>query len=547
MATEYRGEIVKHSDRRQRILVVGYPADSQAIGMFSRACEGADILPCESISSAYGRIRREPFDLVVIRDHHRNFHLIELIRCGLPHEPGPQVIVCSDNPDISAAKKAFRAGAVDYLTLTGGEDAFAESWRRATLAAGRRRRGQFSSQQQNGRDHLTGLVTHRAFMDHLSKLRLHCRTTNESLAVILIDLDGFSQINSAHSHIVGDFVLTVTADRIRRTFRGAEVIARLHADRFGTIVSGLTYDDAMISARNVIESLGRPLKHHSDSIMLRARLGLAVSDRGFLDHDGDLMQRASIALDRARESLPPIVAWRDVERIQPPLGFSDSSGASSASVTNLRLRLRNAHSEATRALVAAVEAKDPYTEMHSLSVSQLSEGLARRMDLPEHDRETLKRAAMLHDVGKIGIPDSILRKPGKLTPGEFDVIRRHPAIGVSILRHANFLSEELPLVMHHHEWFDGRGYPDHLSRKDIPIGARIIGIADAVDAMLSNRSYKRAYHLDRVHDELIRCSGTQFDPELVDLTVDWIEKDPSDFQAERPAPIAFHSEPAFAT
>jgi len=179
--------------------------------------------------------------------------------------------------------------------------------------------------------------------------------------------------------------------------------------------------------------------------------------------------------------------------------------------------------ESIRALVAAVEAKDPFTRRHSATVSKYTQSLAERLNLPARQIGVLKNAAILHDVGKIGVPDAILCKPGPLTAQEYEIVKRHPITAIEILGHVSSLKAEMPLILHHHERYDGKGYPQGLSRGNIPFGARLIAITDAVDAMLSRRSYKQPYTVSHVIEELRKATGRQFDPLMTDKTIQWLE------------------------
>jgi len=179
--------------------------------------------------------------------------------------------------------------------------------------------------------------------------------------------------------------------------------------------------------------------------------------------------------------------------------------------------------ESAHALVAAVEAKDPLTRDHSLTVASISEALGRRMQLAQGLLDTLRIAALLHDVGKIAVPDAILNKPGPLTSEEFDIVKTHPARAVEILRPMRHLSAARRIILHHHERFDGNGYPAGLRGKRIPLGSRILGVADAMDAMLSARSYKAAYDVERVGQELRTGAGRQFDPAVTTVALRWLK------------------------
>ncbi|MEK6644803.1 MAG: HD-GYP domain-containing protein [Planctomycetota bacterium] len=188
--------------------------------------------------------------------------------------------------------------------------------------------------------------------------------------------------------------------------------------------------------------------------------------------------------------------------------------------------LQQAHADAIIGLLAALEARDAYTHRHSIHVSIFADAIARRCKLPMPLIRTIHVAALLHDVGKIGIPDAILLKPGRLTPDEFESMKRHSEIGAAMLRPMTFLSKETLLVLHHHEWFDGTGYPHRLADDAIPLGSRILQVADSIDAMISPRNYKPGYSVAHVIDELRKGSGRQFDPGIAKCAVTWIESHP---------------------
>jgi len=173
------------------------------------------------------------------------------------------------------------------------------------------------------------------------------------------------------------------------------------------------------------------------------------------------------------------------------------------------------------ALVRAAEAKDPHTRRHNEHVAQYSAGLAEAAGVPRKMRQSLGAAALLHDIGNIGVPDHILTKPGRLSDEEFEFIRRHPALGADILSKITLFGREATAVRHHHENWDGSGYPDGLMAEEIPLAARIIRVADSMDAMLTDRSHRDGYETDRMLGELRCCAGRQFDPEIASAAVTW--------------------------
>ncbi|NOS99433.1 MAG: HD domain-containing protein [Phycisphaerales bacterium] len=190
-----------------------------------------------------------------------------------------------------------------------------------------------------------------------------------------------------------------------------------------------------------------------------------------------------------------------------------------------RRQVKRGYVESVLTLVEAVEAKEPGALGHARHVSRYSEMIARRLSFSSLRIEAVRTAALLHDVGKIGVPDAILRKPGPLNDAEYDLIKKHPHTAIRILVHNSFLSEELHWILHHHERFDGTGYPDGLAGEGIPLGARILAVADAIDAMRSDRNYRRGSDVAQIRDELRRGAGGQFDPAVVGVALDCVVND----------------------
>jgi len=179
--------------------------------------------------------------------------------------------------------------------------------------------------------------------------------------------------------------------------------------------------------------------------------------------------------------------------------------------------LKELHEGLVESFANAIDAKSPWTKGHSSRVAQYAVEIAKAMEMKVNDIESLKMAGLLHDIGKIGTYDVILDKPDRLTPEEFEIVKKHPAHGETILRPIRQLHHILPLVRHHHERIDGRGYPDRLKGEEIPVGARILHVADSFDSMTADRPYRAAPGKEYAISELKRCSGTQFDPHVVEV------------------------------
>lgn len=188
-------------------------------------------------------------------------------------------------------------------------------------------------------------------------------------------------------------------------------------------------------------------------------------------------------------------------------------------------KLENAYMESIETLRYTVEAKDTYTRGHSDRVSAYSVLIGEKLGLSDEDINTLRIGGLFHDIGKIGVPDSILLKETQLTDDEYSEIKNHPAIGAHILSNATIFKDIIPIVKHHHERYDGNGYPGKLKGEDIPYLARITAVADSFDAMTSKRTYRNSLSLDVVISEFERCKGTQFDPSLADTFLDILKND----------------------
>ncbi|MDP6798066.1 MAG: HD-GYP domain-containing protein, partial [Candidatus Krumholzibacteria bacterium] len=185
----------------------------------------------------------------------------------------------------------------------------------------------------------------------------------------------------------------------------------------------------------------------------------------------------------------------------------------------LYLDQREVHISTLSALATALDAKDPYTHGHSYRVSRYALLVGEGLGLADSQMQVLEYAALLHDIGKIGIQGSIISKPGKLTEAEFEDMKRHPAIGAEILQRLKFLEESARVVKFHHERPDGKGYPEGISGEEIPLMARILHLCDTFDAMTSNRPYRQALSVERAIEEMKKYRGSQFDPEVVDVFV----------------------------
>lgn len=185
----------------------------------------------------------------------------------------------------------------------------------------------------------------------------------------------------------------------------------------------------------------------------------------------------------------------------------------------LYVDMRANYYDTVKALINTIEAKDPYTSGHAARVGKYAVAIAKEMNLKPSQIDTIKNAALLHDIGKIGVNDNVLNKKDRLTDDEFDIIKSHPSVGYDIIKDIGFLHNVMDIVKHHHEKWDGTGYPDGLSGEDLPLETTILTVADSFDAMVTDRPYRKALSVETALGEIVRCAGTQFNPGIVDVSI----------------------------
>ena len=350
-------------------------------------------------------------------------------------------------------------------------------------------------------DPLTGLGNHRHFHERLQRELEAAQESSVPLVLCLIDIDDFKTINDRFGHPAGDRVLSGVAARLRQDGEAF----RLGGDEFGLLLPGHDEHSALRAATSIVARICLREIEHVGTV--RASAGLAIFPAHGVGRD-ELVRLADSALywakehgkNQARMYRPDVVELAALKRL--------AAGPD-----------RAARYRAAASLAKAVDARDTYTGSHSERVAELAARIAERIGAEAEQVELTRLAASLHDLGKLAIPEEILRKPGPLTDGERLVLERHPQIGFRMLESLG-VDRVAECVLHHHERWDGAGYPDGLPGPSIPIGARIIFVADAYDAMTSDRSYRPKLSRVDAIAELERCAGTQFDPEIVAALAD---------------------------
>jgi diguanylate cyclase (GGDEF)-like protein/putative nucleotidyltransferase with HDIG domain len=383
-------------------------------------------------------------------------------------------------------------------------------------------------------DALTGLKSHRFFMEALEREWRRSTRTGRKFSLIMLDLDRFKNVNDRHGHMQGDRVLTAVAGLVGSQVRQSNVLARYGGNKFAILMPEAIAEQAKVLAERLRASLERD--QFLKSYDVTASFGIAtfpdhgatqedilrVADSGIYlakHRNGNQVRLASLALESGQSE------WEQ-QLLEAYLGVTVKRLFSTGPETfNHYLRSFQRQPwkadgegpsllETVTALAFAIDAKDHYTQGHSQSVARLAAEIARELGLGNAEVEEVRVAGILHDIGKIGVPEIILNKPAHLTMEEFDLMKSHAVLGEKILEPLKVKAIERirRMIRHHHEMFDGSGYPDHLKGEAIPLGARILTVADCFDTMVSQRAYKRGRTSEEAVAELRRCCGTQFDP-----------------------------------
>lgn len=372
-------------------------------------------------------------------------------------------------------------------------------------------------------DALTGVGSRKLLEDKLQAECARAKRYERPFSVALIDLDNFKAINDTLGHTVGDDALVQLAASMKRQKRTPDVLTRYGGDEFVILLPETKAKDAVALMERLRE------KTHEiklgENVPLTISCGIAQSKSDDANLPRDIMRRADLALYEAKSAgRDRVMVWNERMSKRP-----DATDLELEKIKILRRRIAGLSEQAETmfvqsicGLVQALEAKDSHAKKHSENVTHYTVAVARTMRVPAGELEVIRRAAMIHDIGKIGVPDSILSKPGRLTPRERSIVEQHPLIAVRILEKMTFLEQEVELVRHHHEKWNGQGYPDKLSGSSIPLGARIMAVADTFDALISTRSYRTSRSIGQAVTIMTDSAGYDFDQKAVGALVSWL-------------------------
>ncbi len=410
-------------------------------------------------------------------------YIVRRVTCGLA--------------DLTATADSVSRGELDIRARVGGRDEIGV----VATAFNHMLDALLSAERQARADGLTGLLNHRAFYERLSHHMARVQTDGLPLCLLMIDINDFKLFNDAYGHQVGDSVLRTVATIVQNECRATDVVARYGGDEFVVLMG----DTGLDNARSLAARIDRAASHTpiqvgsgAEHLPLSLSIGLAHAP----DDAGTAMELVELADQRMYE----------IKRSGG--GVWGSSGMA----WTPRLSMNTPFS-VLDGLVTAIDNKDRYTREHSEWVARFADLLAEALEFAPKSRQQLTMGALIHDIGKVGIPDHILKKPYKLTDQEYETMRQHVTLSELLVSQIAPSSDVLDAVRHHHERWDGEGYPRGVSGLDVPLVGRIMIIADAASAMFLDRPYRKGLTLEQLVSEVQRNRGTQFDPDLADLFV----------------------------
>lgn len=350
--------------------------------------------------------------------------------------------------------------------------------------------------QHASTDALTGLMNHRGALHLLDAAFASAAADGAPLSLLMGDIDGFKLFNDTYGHVMGDNVLKLVADVARKAAEPRGTVCRYGGDELIIILPGVGRAGAAAIAHDLTERLGKTEFRADDNAPVPVGMSLGV---------------ASFPEDT--DSPSKLVALADAAMYAAKRTWQSADGKAVSGIEDTTFGVLDS-------LVQAIDAKDSYTKVHCDIVAEYAVKLAERMSLSEESKRALRIAGLLHDIGKLTVPDEILKKPGPLTEDEYSVMQRHVVIGEVLIREVPQLKEVIQAVACHHERYDGTGYPRGLKGDDIPLIGRIITIADAYSAMCLDRPYRKGMSHDRVLNELVAAAGIQFDPQITQVFVE---------------------------
>jgi len=378
-------------------------------------------------------------------------------------------------------------------------------------------------------DPLTGLYNHRYLEKVLRSELSRARRYASPLSIIMIDIDYFKAINDAYGHRFGDMILKQFAEQLQRMVRKYDSVVRYGGEELVIVSPGIDMSGVLNMAQRILDAINLyNFGNKQQTVKLKLSMAVATYPEDKISKPMHLVELAERILDKVKEDggnrAYSSEDLKDTRRVLAKTQMTTDVQSLTNKVNKLTKRSSRTLREAIFALARTIESKDRTTGEHVERTVRYATEIAEGLGLSKEEIERIKQGCILHDLGKVGINENILSKKDKLTDVEFAEIKKHPQIGANILRPIKFMHDIIPLVLYHHERWDGLGYPAGLKGEEIPIGARIISLADVYQALTANRPYRRALPKKKAIEIVKKGSGTQFDPLVVNKFLEIIKK-----------------------
>ena len=380
------------------------------------------------------------------------------------------------------------------------------------------------------KDALTEVYNFRYFRERLAAEFDRAKRTFSPISILMLDLDYFKSINDTYGHQFGDKILKQVARILKVELRTNDVVARWGGEEFAVILPDTNRIDALAVGNKILD-LFRSKNFGDASSIIRLKCSIGV-----VNYPEDPLFSIEEMIDAGEECIYKVkerggdgvsIYGHELEAFELSKFAEEDRkryiDAVKQKLSFYAVRSERSILEAIYSLAKSIELRDRRTREHCDRMVDYAERMAKRLGMNDQEVANVRRAAMLHDIGKLGISDTILLKPGKLTVEEYEIVKKHPVIGADIITVASFLKDIVPLILGHHEHYDGSGYPRGLKGEEIPLGARVLAVVDVFEALTSDRPYHKAVSKELAIKILKEGAGTQFDPKIIDIFLQIVE------------------------
>lgn len=500
--------VLRHARGPLRVLVV---EDDPALGRLIQLILGqhtSEVTVARSGAAALDAVRETPFDAIASDISLPDMSGLDVIAKAREFLPSAGIVAITGFVDVDVAVRSMKAGADDFLGKPFDAEILWHMLNKASDTRGRHIEAEQAAayRQLAYTDALTGSPNRRFIDEFIVDAVSTSQRENTPLSVAYLDIDNFKLLNDFVGHAQGDNVLQRVATTLLRFVAAPAQFARFGGDEFVVVMPNTDEHQARVVMDRVCRAVAEIEVVNGARITLPTRISCGIAAFRGVESPRDLIADAE---DRMY-----------LDKSLSPIAVLGNAGADSPEAL-----LKVGNLKALRNLVKAIDRRDSYTRFHSDHATQLALRVAQDLGFSNDNLSAISIGGPIHDLGKIVVPDEILRKPGPLTADERRAMEEHPVMGAAITAAVTDYDTVVNLVRHHHERFDGEGYPGRLKRYEITEPTRLFTLADAYSAMTTDRPYRKGFTPDRAVEEIIRGSGTQFDPDLAAAFVQMIERE----------------------